>query len=181
MLQTASSLANLSPSDVVVRATEASELRTLENLYQLYAYDFSEMIELELDASGRFSPKEFGAYFLDDWRHPFLIFARGQLAGFALVHQKSRLSGDLGVADMAEFFVVRRYRRQGVGSSAAHELFRKFAGRWEVRQTPNNQAATAFWRRVIGQFTGRAFHEAEVSNEHWRGPVQSFDSSQTPG
>jgi len=64
------------------------------------------------------------------------------LAGFALVHHKSKLSAADDVWDMAEFFVLRRHRRAGVGMRAAHILFETHAGAWEVRQRAANAAAT---------------------------------------
>ncbi|HEX5401948.1 MAG TPA: hypothetical protein VFX16_06565 [Pseudonocardiaceae bacterium] len=50
--------------------------------------------------------------------HPVLIRASGKIAGFAIVDQVSRLTGDRDATDMAEFFVVRRWRRHGVGGAA---------------------------------------------------------------
>jgi predicted acetyltransferase len=78
---------------------------------------------------------------------------------------------------MDQFFVLRRYRRHGVGEQAARFLFDRFAGRWEVREQPGNDGATAFWRRVIGQYTGDSFEERVFSDEKWRGPVQFLDSA----
>jgi hypothetical protein len=39
-----------------------------------------------------------------------------------------------------------------------------------------NLNAQAFWRHVIGEFTYGHFEEHELDNEHWRGPVQVFES-----
>ena len=51
--------------------------------------------------------------------------------------------------DMAEFFVMRKYRRSRVGTEAARILFRPFPGSWEVRQLEANVAGSAFWRSAI--------------------------------
>lgn len=59
---------------------------------------------------------------------------------------------------------------------AATRLFDAFRGPWEVRQLFRNTAATAFWRAVIGAYTGGGFGEVVVDDERWRGPVQAFDS-----
>jgi predicted acetyltransferase len=50
---------------------------------------------------------------------------------------------------MSEFFVMRKYRREGVGRTAARELFASFPGSWLVHEVPGNDAATAFWRDAI--------------------------------
>jgi predicted acetyltransferase len=38
------------------------------------------------------------------------------VAGFVLVKRGSEVSGDQDVWDMAEFFVMREFRRQGIGT-----------------------------------------------------------------
>ncbi|HTA20455.1 MAG TPA: GNAT family N-acetyltransferase, partial [Polyangia bacterium] len=89
------------------------ERGVLENLFQLYAYDWSEIRPLDVGPDGRFEDYPLDAYWLEPWRHPFLLRVDGKLAGFALVSQRSRLTGAGGVNDLAELFVMRRYRRRG--------------------------------------------------------------------
>jgi predicted acetyltransferase len=50
---------------------------------------------------------------------------------------------------MAEFFVMRKYRRMGIGRRAAIEVLGRFPGSWQVRQQLSNPAATTFWRTAI--------------------------------
>jgi predicted acetyltransferase len=91
------------------------------------------------------------------WRgFPFLLWVDGRPGGFALV---KRLRAAPATFDMGEFFVVRSYRRRGIGRFAATWLFDGFAGAWEVRQMPTNAPAQRFWRRVIADYTGGAFTE----------------------
>ena len=97
------------------------------------------------------------------------------------MHQKSHLSGADDVWDMAEFFVLRRHRRAGVGMRAAHILFETHAGAWEVRQRAANAAATSFWRRAIAAFTAGRFTEELVDDERWKGPVQRLTSGGRTG
>jgi hypothetical protein len=40
---------------------------------------------------------------------------------------------------------------------------------------PGNVAATAFWRRVIGEVTGEHFVEQQVTTGWWQGLVQQFE------
>src|SRR3990170_2849030 len=97
----------------LVEAT-AADRPVLDNLGQLYAYDFSEILGVDADNDGRFHSIALG-----DWPSPerrcFIVRAEGRLAGFALVHKGSALSEDPDVTDMEEFFVMRKYRRVGVG------------------------------------------------------------------
>jgi predicted acetyltransferase len=75
---------------------------------------------------------------------------------------------------VAEFFVMRKYRRKGIGAACAAQAFDLFPRRWEVRQLAANAAATAFWRRAIHRYSDGRFEEALLDDERWRGPVQSF-------
>ncbi len=170
--------------EVRVVLAEPSDKEVLKNLFQLYAYDFSEIIPADVDEVGRFKEYRLDSYWSDAWRFPFLLRADGHLAGFALVHHRSHLSGADDVWDMAEFFVLRRHRRAGVGTTAAHRLFATHRGAWEVRQRTANSAATAFWRRAIGAFTAsRAsrFTDELLDDDRWKGPVQRFTSGDTRG
>jgi predicted acetyltransferase len=146
-------------------------------LLQLYAYDFSEILPLEVAEDGRFQAPSVTANLTDPRNHAFLIRVDDKLAGFALVQPSSYLTGEAGVFDMAELFVMRRHRRRGVGEQVASWLFDRFAGPWEVREKAENQAAAAFWRRIIGRYTDGQFEEMLLDDERWRGPVQRFDSA----
>ena len=158
----------------------------LERLMQLYVYDFSEFMRLDVDELGHFAGgTPLATCWREPWRHAYVIRAgsagEDRIAGFAILDERSRLTGDPGVADVAEFFVLRRYRRQGVGLAAAAAAFALFPRPWEVRQTASNTAATAFWRRAIAGYTSGAYVETFVDDSRWRGPVQSFDASVRPG
>jgi predicted acetyltransferase len=149
-------------------------------LFELYAYDFSEILGLDVGKNGRFKPPPLEVYWTDPRRHAFLIQVDERLAGFALVQERSHFTGAEAVNDMAEFFVLRRYRRRGVGEHVAGRLFDQFPGPWEVRQRAENHAATAFWRRAIARYTGGRFEEVLWDDERWRGPVQRFESAGQP-
>lgn len=129
----------------------------LENLLQLYAYDFSEFIDGDVDDHGRFSSISLES---SSPAPVFLVRVNGVLAGFAQVQQESALTGDSDVSDIGEFFVMRKYRRRGVGRQVATRLFDMFPSRWEVREVATNVPAQAFWRDVIGEYTGVAMRRA---------------------
>jgi len=152
------------------------DLPRLRALFQLYAHDFSEILPLELDEDARYPPYPLDVFFTDGRRHAFLLRVDGALAGFALMQERSALTGDESACDVCEFFVVRRHRRRGVGERAAHQLFDRFARRWEVREKRENVAGAAFWRRAIDRYTGGRFDETMLDDATWRGPVQHFDA-----
>jgi predicted acetyltransferase len=160
-----------------ILAAKRSERALLENLFQFYCYDFSEIVGGNVGFDGRFSPPPIDAYWQDPWRYPYIVRVDDVPAGFALIHRRSRITQDPDTWDVAEFFVMRPYRRKGTGSYAALQLFDRFRGRWEVRQVGANTAATVFWRAVIAGHTNGRFIETIHDDERWRGPVQTFDNT----
>src|SRR5262249_11253970 len=119
-------------------------------------------VALDVEDDGAFTiPASLGSYWEGpdaSERFPFLIRADGRLAGFALVR---RIDTNPATYDMGEFFVLRRYRRTGIGGTAARELFDRFAGAWQVRELPANMSAQAFWRRVIDEYVRGDFTEGQ--------------------
>jgi predicted acetyltransferase len=148
----------------------------LGNLLELYSHDFSELQELSLGEDGRFGYKRLPLYWSEPARYPFLVRMNGKLAGLVFVKRGSEVSGREAIWDMAEFFIVRAYRRRGVGTQTAHEIFRRFPGLWEVRVVPSNVPACHFWARAISSFTGEAIHPARVEKNTNLWELYSFES-----
>ncbi|HEV8482329.1 MAG TPA: GNAT family N-acetyltransferase [Blastocatellia bacterium] len=148
----------------------------LANMLELYAHDFSEFIDLKLGADGRFGYKPLPLYWKESNRYPFLIMANGHFAGFVLVRRGSEISNDADVWDVTEFFIVRGFRRLGIGMRAAQETWKKFSGKWEVRVIDRNQKAKDFWGRAITEFLGKTIEPIPLdkNGEGWH--VFSFES-----
>jgi predicted acetyltransferase len=125
----------------VIRA-ELRDKPLLRQLLQLYQYDFSEFDNADVGDDGFYRYGYFDSYWTEPERHPLLFRVDGKWAGFALVRAGTP-------HDMAEFFVMRKYRRGGIGTAIAREVFARFPGEWQVRQMTSNPAATAFWVQAI--------------------------------
>jgi predicted acetyltransferase len=160
--------------DVVAAPPERQA--TVENLLEFYAYDFSEYLELPVGEDGRFGYKYLSAYWTVEGRHPFLIERNGILAGVILVRRGSMITGDPNVWDMAEFFVMRRHRRRGVGATAARQIWLAHPGRWEVRVTSKNQPALTFWKRIIGEYVGQPIDPTQYDENGSEWNLFAFES-----
>lgn len=147
----------------------------VRNLFELYMHDLSGYAGIEVGDDGKFAaPATLSLYWSDAaQRHPFLIRADGRIAGFALVRKIAP-----AIYDMGEFFILRKYRRSGVGREAAFWLFDRFKSAWEVREIPSNEPAQAFWRRIIAEYAGGDFEDAQEFFEAYRREfvVQRFRS-----
>lgn len=159
---------------VAVIPAASSQEPILANLLQLYAHDFSEFHEVELGNDGRFCYQQLPLYWREPNRHPFLVRVDDKLAGLVLVKQGSEISINESAWDMAEFFVLRAYRRRGVGTKVAHAIWRRFPGSWEVRVIESNHPAHLFWQRAISSFTGFAIPSAQLEKDGQRWSVFTF-------
>jgi predicted acetyltransferase len=149
---------------VEVIAAAPDRKSTLANMLELYGHDFSEFLDLEIGLDGRFGYVDLPLYWTEPGRHPFLIHVDGKLAGFVFVKEESAASGQQPLWDMAEFFVVRAYRRRGIGIQAAHEVWRRFPGPWQVRVMQSNASAVEFWSRAISTFTREPIQPVSIEN-----------------
>ena len=163
--------------------TEASisDEPVLANLLNLYLHDFSEVFGDPPGPDGRFVYERLPQYFSEPDRTPFLIRSDERLAGFALVSLGSLITGLRNTRDLSEFFVVRGLRGRGIGRAAASEVFKRFAGVWEVRALDQNPGAVEFWTNAIANHTGHAFTvEPWVSEPDLTWKVFRFAQSEAP-
>jgi predicted acetyltransferase len=124
---------------VVVEPAVHRDATVIANLLELYSHDLREAFSLELGTGARFGYESLPLYWSKpDRRFPFLVRRGNLLVGFALVTRGSPASDDPNVFDVAEFFVVRRHRRCGVGRRAAFLLWSRVAARWIVRASEAN-------------------------------------------
>src|SRR5262249_21628522 len=104
-----------------------ADVPALNRLLQPYEYDFGEYGGVDAGTSGEFETVDTGTIWGPD-DHVFLIRVDGNLAGFALVTRHQAYVGDGDTLLLSEFFVMRKYRRLGVGEQVARTLFNRFFG-----------------------------------------------------
>jgi predicted acetyltransferase len=165
-------------ASVTVAEAPAAQRPVLDRLLQLYKYDFSEFAPIgspygEIDEEGSFAYPGLEGYWRENGRIPLLIRADDHLAGFVLVHQWSALGLPLDHG-VAEFFVLRKYRRARVGTRAALSIFRRYHGRWEVPVAWYNPPALAFWRKVTDEAAPGKVDEVAGDGKRHAGPVLYF-------
>jgi predicted acetyltransferase len=153
--------------EIVPAARE--EEPVLARLLELYAHDLSDVAGLTIGADGRCGYGPLPLYWTEPGRHPYLFRVDGNLAGFALVKLGSEVTGTLDVWDVAEFFVLRRFRRRGFGVRAAHRVWSRHAGPWEVRVMDRNTEALGFWQQAADAFVGAHIEPefVELRGKRW--------------
>jgi predicted acetyltransferase len=133
---------------IEVAPAKVEDKLILRNLLELCLHDYSEFNGKNVNEHGLFDYPYLDHYWTEAGRYPCLVKVEGKLAGFVLVRD---LAIDWGgpLWQMAEFFILRKYRRQGIGHSVAHQMFDRFEGIWQVTQEEGNLVAQKFWQKVI--------------------------------
>ena len=133
-----------SPPVTLIPATPADRA-TIANLIQLYLYDMAAEAPFPVQDNGLY---DYG--YLDQfWDQAYLVRVHDELAGFALVIPRCPIMGTAPCWFMAEFFVLRPYRRTAVGRTAFHAIPARHPGQWHIATTRHNPGADRFWSKVI--------------------------------
>jgi predicted acetyltransferase len=168
------------PAMAVVRASP-DQRALIQGLFQFYVYDFSEFqpadsADFELNAEAQYDPYPLDQYWVDGPSIPLLIKRGERVVGFALINDFAH-SGEALDHSMAEFFVLRKYRRAGVASFAVGEILRRYPGRWEIAIAARNAPALGFWPRTVAALDCvRDLKTVEIDDARWRGPILQFVS-----
>ena len=157
----------------LIEASKADKM-ILKNMIELYNYDLSEYENRDLNEHGLYDYSYLDNYWTEKDRYPFIIRVDDKLAGFVLVNKHSVVTSSPTDYAIAEFFVLKKYRKRGIGKIVAFEVFNKFQGNWEVKQLRLHKVSHIFWNNVINQYTLGNFIELENGNEVWDGPIHRF-------
>jgi predicted acetyltransferase len=141
----------------------------LRNLFELYLHDMAEWFQFDIGADGRYDYDTQAAVW-DMGYDVRLVKVGPALAGFAITGKAPPGYPDPEISDVHEFFVIRRFRRTGIGQSVATELWNRTPGEWLVRVFEPNLPAVPFWRATIATYTAGEYTETrELRNDRpWR-------------
>ncbi len=124
----------------------------VENLFPYYVYDLSAQSQWPCGDDGRYG---FNTALLDphwsrDDHWPWLIYCGDELAGFCLLR---RYPNNPERYDIDQFFVLRKFKGQGIGKRAFELAVSAMPGLWQTRVLVENTAALHFWRGAINALT----------------------------
>lgn len=145
------------PANFRVNRIDRSSDAVLANLFEHYIHDMAEWFAVDTKPDGRYAyPTE------TIWERGldvFLAYAGEIPIGFGIVGSAQAWSGEVKRRDLHEFFVIRRYRRHGVGQALANHIWDKYPGPWLVRVLQGNLPALPFWRGIVAEYTGTKYRE----------------------
>lgn len=136
----------------------------LEKMLQLYAYDFSEFTKDDINECGDYG---FGRLLRYYWNgknpDPFIVKVDDKIAGFVMV-KIIEIDGTERHS-ITEFFILRKYRKSGIGKKVVQMILKKFPGNWYVDVIQSNEPACLFWEKVIGDHTEGKYRRS-IDKQH---------------
>lgn len=134
-------------------------------MMELYMYDFSEFSDNDINEYGYFGYPRIDDYWNEAGRFPFFIRVEGKLAGLVLVRSCCEYNNLPNPHNIAEFFVMKKYRHKGIGKAVAMKIFDMFPGGWEISQWMNNLPARKFWEKVVSEYTNGNYETFTVEEK----------------
>ncbi len=135
------------------------EKEVIYNLMQIYTYELSfyedETVSFKMLDNGLYKISKYvDLYWKEEKRHAYIVKVNGELAGFVLERFNEN-----DMNEIAEFFVLHKYRKIGVGTFMANEMFKKYKGKWEIKTLLKNMPAQKFWRKVVKNASNGNYNE----------------------
>ncbi len=128
----------------------------LANLMQFYIYDFSEFLKFDVEEDGLYNEYPLEEYWNEEYhRFAYIVKQEDKHVGFVLVKYIDTIEPNY--YSIAEFFIFRKYRKEGIGKAVATRIFDLHKGRWEVYQIEDNTSAQIFWHKTINEYTKGQF------------------------
>ncbi|NNA89185.1 GNAT family N-acetyltransferase [Pseudomonas gessardii] len=139
----------MSDSTVELIQTGPEQAELIRNLYQFYAYESSDWEQEDVELDGRFYIHEehLARYWQDPQWSANLLLVDGYIAGFLLI-ERSELAG-VNALELADLFILKRYRRKGIGRALATQVLSSGEADWLVRFYDQDEVSQAFWRSVL--------------------------------
>ncbi|MCS5709968.1 GNAT family N-acetyltransferase [Candidatus Berkiella aquae] len=135
-------------------AASLEDYPTMQNMGRFYVYDMSEYIHDDgwsMPDNGLYECIDFKKYWQTEHAWPYFIRYNNELAGFVIIDKKGfHATTDF---NMAQFYILRRFKGLGLGKYIAHFCFEQYKGNWEVMVIPSNIGAYQFWQKCIQQYT----------------------------
>ena len=144
----------MSKLDVKIISANQRQLPLMHRLASLYRYDLSEFADWPVPADGDYVYQGLEDYWLDGYE-PLLIVVESQPAGFVILARDEK--ADAADYECVEFFIMRKFRGQGVGEHVALQVFNRYRGRWVIKQLATNTPAIAFWNKIASGYTNNSY------------------------
>lgn len=151
--------------DVKIEKVDYENKQVLKNIYQLYLHDLSQYNYEDIDTKGLYDVNFLDLFWEKEGLSAFFIKLNEKLIGLILLQSGKYAPPSGEDYYISEFFILKKYRRNGIGKKAVGILFDMFPGKYLLGQMPNNNPAIKFWKSVYLQLELDFIESLEDSQE----------------
>jgi len=150
--------------NITIEPVKYEEKVILMNLLEKYNYEFSQYENTDVNVFGLYGYDYIDYYWITKNKYPYFIKVNNILAGFALVSDYPDVSIETDFT-MAEFTVLLKYRRMGIGKCVVNKLFETHKGKWQIKFHPKNVPSEKFWTKIVNEYTKGNYKTIENNKE----------------
>jgi predicted acetyltransferase len=151
------------PRPFAAKSALVEDKNTIFALLQPYLDELSHFPDEKVDyrdENGIYQYPYLDAYWRESERHPYLLLSDRKIAGFAFVRREGNHW------EMAEFYVLPEFRRHGLASVFARDIFRKHPGEWRIDFNKHNKAGDALWKKLAYCLSNGEVLAGELNASH---------------
>jgi len=152
--------------DIAILPISIDEKDILRNLMEKYEYDNSQYENTDVNDYGLYGYKFLDHYWTDKNRYAYFIKVNNKLAGFIMIDDYKYYNEIEANHCIAEFFIMFKYKRMGVGRYVVKFITDKYKGKWQVGYNPNNNIGKLFWNKVIKEITNGKYEIINNGKTH---------------
>ncbi|MDD3335426.1 MAG: GNAT family N-acetyltransferase [Eubacteriales bacterium] len=152
--------------EVTIRQVKLEEREILANLLEKYSYEFSQYNKLDVNSLGLYGYPYLDYYWTESKRWAYFVEVNGKLAGFIMVNDYPEVPEEKTDYCISEFFILSKYRRNGVGKESLYQVLKLHRGKWQLKRHPHNIGSVYFWNSVINEYTNGNFRLIEAYPNH---------------
>ena len=160
--------------DIKIEHLSVDDKDAIKNMYQYYVHDLSEFNEnLQIDSMGLFDISFVDSYYSEDHLIPLKITLADSIIGFVFCSTGQKV--DYVIQDL---FILRNYRKRGIGKLAVKQLFDLYSGRFGLGILIKNEPAKLFWEHCFEDL-GINYTSSEVVEDEELCVRLIFDSTKS--
>ena len=148
--------------DISVEIVTLDKIEVLVNLLEKYDYEFSQYEYRDVDDNGLYKSMDLKHYLIKENGIGYFIKVDSRLAGFVLISNHDENEKNIKYS-IEEFFIMYKYKRQGVGTYVINYVFNEYKGKWQLTYAQKNKPANEFWNKVVKNYTNDIYEK----NKDW--------------
>jgi len=155
------------PMIFITKPAVIEEKRIIFDLLQPYLHELSSFPGEEIDykdGNGVYQYPYLDDYWSQSVRHPYLFLCDNEIAGFALVRKAEEHPAKHW--EMAEFYVLPKFRRSGLATSCSIDIFEKHPGNWRIDFNKHNQSSRALWQKLVQRISTSDIKVGKLNASH---------------